>query len=67
MHRGLPEGNTKSVLILFPALGPSDHWAGSSVASAVLPSSGDIRQTPSYGSTPHRVLPVHTCAPSVPK
>jgi len=55
------------VLILFSALGPSDHWAGSSVASAVLPSSGDIRQTPSYGSTPHRVLPVHTCAPSVPK
>ena len=30
MHRGLPEGNTKLVLILFSALGPSDHWAGSS-------------------------------------
>ena len=30
MHRGFPWGNTKSVLILFPALGPFGHWAGSS-------------------------------------
>ena len=52
MHRGLPEGNTKLVLILFRALGPSDHWAGSSVASAVLPSSGDVHRTPSCGSAP---------------
>ena len=28
MHRDLPEGNTKLVLILFSALGPSDHGPG---------------------------------------
>ena len=28
MHRGLPEGNTKLVLILFSALGPSDLGPG---------------------------------------
>ena len=28
MHRGLPEGNTKLVLILFSALGPSDLVPG---------------------------------------
>ena len=52
MHRGLPEGNTKLVLILFSALGPSDLGTGLRLRQRVLPSSGDVHRTPSCGSAP---------------
>ena len=60
MHRGLPEGNTKLVLKAIKALGPSDLGPGLRLLLRDIPSSGYIRQTPSYGSTPHRVLHVNT-------
>ena len=52
MHRGLPEGNTKLVLILFSALGPSDLGPGLRLLQQILPSSGDVHRTPSCGSAP---------------
>ena len=51
MHRGLPEGNTKLVLIL------ARHWAlptigpGLRLLPRVLLFSGDVHRTPSCGST----------------
>ena len=52
MHRGLPEGNIKLVLILFSALGPSDLGPGLRLLQRVLPASGDVHRTPSCGSAP---------------
>ena len=44
MHRGLPEGNIKLVLILFLALGPSDLGPGLRLLQRVLPASGDVHR-----------------------
>jgi len=52
MHRGLPEGNTKLVLILFSALGPSDLGPGLRLLQRVLPSPGDAHRTPSCDPAP---------------
>ena len=52
MHRGLAEGNTKLVLILFLALGPSDLGPGLRLLQQILPFSRDVHQTPSCGSSP---------------
>ena len=62
MHRGLSEGNTKLVLILFSALGPSDLGPGLRLRQRILLSSGDV-----HLRLQHRVLHVHTCISSVPK
>ena len=52
MHRVLAKGNNKLVLILFLPLGPSDLGPGLRLLQQILPSSGDVHRTPSYGSAP---------------